>query len=62
MNGRSNIPHLFLPLSINGIRYADGGIQSPLYSKINVDNVPLYLMKNYDLDKVIKSYNEKKLL
>lgn len=47
------IPHLFKPLSINGIRYADGGIQSPLYSKVNVDNVPLYPMKNYDLDIIL---------
>lgn len=35
------------------MRYSDGGIQSPLYSKNNVDNVPIYPMKSYDCDIII---------
>ncbi|MDY4253783.1 MULTISPECIES: patatin-like phospholipase family protein [unclassified Clostridium] len=47
------VPHLFKPIVINGMRYADGGINSPLYSKNNVDNVPIYPIKSYDCDIII---------
>ena len=47
------VPHMFKPIIIDGMRYADGGIQSPLYSKNNVDNVPIHPMKSYDLDIII---------
>ncbi|SFU84933.1 NTE family protein [Clostridium sp. DSM 8431] len=52
----SAVPHMFKPIIIDGLRYADGGIHSPLYSKNNVDNVPIYPMKNYDLDIIIIVY------
>ncbi|MGL4107532.1 patatin-like phospholipase family protein [Clostridium sp. LP20] len=51
-----SIPHIFKPIVIDGMRYADGGIQSPLYSKNNVDNVPIYPLKNYDCDIIIVVY------
>lgn len=57
-----SVPHLFKPIIIDGVRYADGGIQSPLYSKENVDNLPINPLKNYDLDLIIVvhlSYKEK---
>ncbi|MBE6054435.1 MAG: patatin-like phospholipase family protein [Clostridium sartagoforme] len=47
------VPHMFKPIIIDGTRYADGGVQSLLYSKNNVDNTPIYPMKNYDLDIII---------
>lgn len=47
------VPHIFKPIIIDGMRYADGGIQSPLYSKNNVDNVPIYPMKSYNCDIII---------
>ena len=47
------VPHLFKPIVIDGMRYADGGINSPLYSKNNVDNVPIYPIKSYDCDIII---------
>lgn len=47
------VPHLFKPILIGGVRYADGGINSPLYSKSNVDNLPIFPMRNYDLDMII---------
>ena len=37
----SAIPHMFKPIIIDGMRYSDGGIHSPLYSKNNIDNVPI---------------------
>lgn len=49
----SAVPHMFKPIIIDGMRYADGGIHSPLYSKDNIDNVPIKPMKNYDLDMII---------
>lgn len=52
----SAVPHMFKPIVIDGIRYADGGINSPLYSKNNIDNVPIYPMRNYDLDIIIVTY------
>lgn len=48
-----SVPHLFKPIIIDGTRYADGGIQSPLYSKVNVDNLPIHPLKYYDLDLII---------
>lgn len=48
-----SVPHIFKPIIIDGMRYADGGIHSPLYSKNNVDNVPIYPMKSYDCDIII---------
>ena len=47
------IPHMFKPVIINNIRYADGGIQSPLYTKDNVDNVPIHPLKRYKCDIII---------
>lgn len=47
------VPHMFKPIVIDGMRYADGGIHSPLYSKNNIDNVPIYPMRNYDCDIII---------
>lgn len=48
-----SVPHIFKPIIIDGMRYADGGIHSPLYSKNNVDNIPIYPMKSYDCDIII---------
>lgn len=47
------IPFVFKPVYINGMRYADGGINSPEYLKNNVDNVPIKPLLNYDCDLVI---------
>lgn len=47
------VPHMFKPIIIEGTRYADGGIHSPLYSKSNVDNVPIFPLKGYNLDMII---------
>lgn len=49
----SAVPHMFKPIIINGMRYSDGGIHSPLYSKNNIDNVPISPLKNYDCDIII---------
>lgn len=51
-----SVPHLFKPIIIDGVRYADGGIQSPFYSKVNVDNIPIHPLKYYDLDLIIVVY------
>lgn len=51
-----SVPHLFKPIIIDGVRYADGGIHSPLYSKVNVDNIPIHPLKYYDLDLIIVVY------
>lgn len=47
------IPFVFKPVYINGMRYADGGINSPEYQKNNVDNVPIKPLLNYDCDLII---------
>lgn len=47
------VPHMFKPIIIDGTRYVDGGINSPLYSKNNVDNVPIFPLKDHDLDIII---------
>ena len=47
------IPFMFKPININGKRYADGGINSPEYSKSNVDNVPIYPLINHNCDFII---------
>lgn len=47
------VPYVFRPITINDDKYADGGIQSPQYSKDNIDNVPIYPLKNYDCDLII---------
>lgn len=47
------IPFMFSPISINGSRYADGGIVSPEYSNSNIDNVPIEPLKDYDCDLII---------
>ena len=44
---------MFKPIIIDDIRYADGGIHSPLYSKNNVDNVPINPLKGYKCDIII---------
>lgn len=49
----SAVPHMFKPIIIDGMRYSDGGIHSPLYSKNNIDNVPIFPMRNYDCDIII---------
>lgn len=48
-----SVPHMFKPVVINGMRYADGGISSPLYSKSNIDNVPMLPLREYELDGII---------
>lgn len=47
------VPHMFKPIVIDGTRYADGGINSPLYSKNNVDNVPILPLRDHNLDIII---------
>ena len=47
------IPFVFKPVYINGMRYADGGINSPEYLKNNADNVPIKPLKNYNCDLII---------
>ena len=49
----SAIPHMFKPIQIDGMRYSDGGIHSPLYSKNNIDNVPISPLRNYECDIII---------
>lgn len=49
----SAIPHMFKPILIDGMRYSDGGIHSPLYSKNNIDNVPIFPLRNYECDLII---------
>ena len=49
----SAIPHMFKPIHIDGMRYSDGGIHSPLYSKNNIDNVPIAPLRNYECDIII---------
>ncbi len=50
------IPHIFKPIIIDDMRYADGGIHSPLYLKDNVDNVPINPLKRYNCDIIIVVY------
>ena len=52
----SAIPHMFKPIIIDGMRYSDGGIHSPLYSKNNIDNVPIEPLRNYECDIIIVVY------
>lgn len=52
----SAIPHMFKPMLIDGMRYSDGGIHSPLYSKNNIDNVPIAPLRNYECDLIILVY------
>ena len=52
----SAIPHMFKPMLIDGMRYSDGGIHSPLYSKNNIDNVPIAPLRNYECDLIIVVY------
>lgn len=47
------VPYIFKPITFNGNRYADGGINAPQYSKNNVDNVPITPLKSYDCDLII---------
>ena len=47
-----SVPHMFKPIVINGMRYADGGINSPLYSN-NTDNVPILPLREHELDLII---------
>ncbi|MDV4152072.1 patatin-like phospholipase family protein [Clostridium sp. AL.422] len=47
------IPHMFKPIVIDDMRYADGGIHSPLYSKNNVDNIPINPLRGYNCDIII---------
>lgn len=48
-----SVPHMFKPIVINGMRYADGGINSPLYSKNNTDNVPILPLREHELDLIV---------
>jgi len=50
------IPYIFKPISINGKRYADGGIKNPTYTKNNTDNVPIAPLKKYDLNFIIVTH------
>ena len=52
----SAIPHMFKPVLIDGMRYSDGGLHSPLYSRNNIDNVPIAPLRNYECDLIIVVY------
>lgn len=47
------IPYVFDPVEFGGRRYADGGINDPVYVVKNSDVTPIVPLKDYDLDVVI---------
>ena len=44
------VPYLFPAINFKGKQYADGGINNPLYSKANADNVPIAPIMQHDCD------------
>lgn len=48
-----SVPYMFKPIIIDGMRYADGGINSPLYTKNNTDNVPILPLRQHELDLIV---------
>ena len=50
------IPFLYNPVRINGIAYADGGINSPLYPSANADKIPVTPLAGLDCDLILVVY------
>ena len=51
--GSCAVPYIFPPVSFKGKQYADGGINNPLYTTPNADNVPFYPLMQHDCDLII---------
>lgn len=51
--GSCAVPYIFPPVMFHKKQYADGGINNPLYPQANADNVPIYPLKNHELDLII---------
>lgn len=51
--GSCAVPYIFPSVSFKGNQYADGGINNPMYSSANADNVPIYPLSSYDCDLII---------
>lgn len=47
------IPYFFKPITVNGKKYADGGIDIPAYENHSIDNTPTKPLEGYPLDTVI---------
>lgn len=47
------VPYVFTPVTFKGKQYADGGINNPLYSLANADNVPIAPLMNHECDLII---------
>lgn len=52
----SAIPRILPPVCINGVHYADGGINAPAYGKDNSDKIPARALAGEELDFVIVIY------
>lgn len=51
--GSCAVPYIFPPVNFKGKVYADGGINNPLYTKANADNIPIAPIMKHDCDLII---------
>lgn len=49
----SAVPHVLPPVEIDGLLYADGGVNDPLYPVANASNCPAAALSTVELDQLI---------